>query len=304
MMDRIDWEGPFAAVVTPFDGEGRIVARDFRTVVGRFVDHGARGVIVSGHNGECWSLTLDEQIELVRLALDEVGDRVPVLCGLEAARAQDVVTAAERLAEAGANGIMVEPPYVVTTATPSEILHRFGSIAEGSPVPVMLYNNPRRTQIDLEPDLIARLADLPNVVALKDANRDLRHFTRVLELCSDRIAIFAGPSALILPGVLLGARGFISSGPLELLGARGGSYYDLLKERKLEEALPIHRVLSSMYGVLFGTGTWPAALKAAMVALGYPAGVPRAPVQPLTDDQVVRLRQRMRQLGVPILDEP
>lgn len=294
------WEGPFAAVVTPFDAAGAIQYRDFATIVERFVADGATGVIVSGHNGESWALTLDEQVALVRAAVACTSGAVPVLCGIEHVRAGDVVHAARRLAEAGADGIMIEPPYVVTTSTREEGLDRFGAIADGSPVPLMLYNNPRRTQIDLSPEHIAELATLPNVVALKDANRDLRHLTRVLELCGERIAVFAGPSALILPGVLLGARGFVSSGPLELLGARGGAYYEILRQRRLDEALPIHTTLSAMYGVLFGTGTWPAALKAALGLLGHPAGVPRDPVRPLTPAAVERLAATMRDLGIAV----
>lgn len=294
------WEGPFAAVVTPFDESGAIRFDDFATIVGRFVENGATGVIVSGHNGESWALGLDEQVALVRAAKDAVAGVVPVLCGVEQVRAADVVRSSQQLADAGADGIMIEPPYVVTTSTRDETLDRFGAIAQGSPVPLMLYNNPRRTQIDLSPELIAELAGLPNVAALKDANRDLRHLTRVLELCGDRIAVFAGPSALILPGVLLGARGFVSSGPLELLGARGGAYYRLLRERRLDEALPIHTTLSAMYGVLFGTGTWPAALKAALALLGYPAGVPRAPVRPLAASALEALRTTMVDLGVQL----
>jgi 4-hydroxy-tetrahydrodipicolinate synthase len=299
-MRQTQWEGPFAAVVTPFDSTGAIQYRDFATIVERFVADGATGVIVSGHNGESWALTLDEQAELVRSAVEAVSGSVPVLCGIEQVRAADVVSSAERLAGAGAAGIMVEPPYVVTTSTREEGLDRFGAIASGSPVPVMLYNNPRRTQIDLSPEQIAELASVPNVVALKDANRDVRHLTRVLELCGERLAVFAGPSALILPGVLLGARGFVSSGPLELLGARGGAYYGLLKERRLDEALAIHTVLSAMYGVLFGTGTWPAALKAALGLLGHPAGVPRDPVRPLDAAAIERLAATMRALGIEV----
>ncbi len=294
------WEGPYAAVVTPFDERGAIRFDDFATIVERFVDNGATGVIVSGHNGESWALGLDEQVALVRAAKDAVSGAVPVLCGVEQVRSEDVVRSTQQLAEAGAEGIMIEPPYVVTTSTREETLDRFGAIADASPVPLMLYNNPRRTQIDLSPELIAELAGLPNVAALKDANRDLRHLTRVLDLCGDRIAVFAGPSALILPGVLLGARGFVSSGPLELLGARGGAYYRLLRERRLDEALPIHTTLSAMYGVLFGTGTWPAALKAALGLLGYPAGVPRTPVRPLAPAAVESLRTTMVELGVQL----
>jgi len=297
-MRKTSWEGPFAAVVTPFNERGEIQFHDFAEIVSRFVANGATGVIVSGHNGESWALSLAEQVELVKSAREATGAAVPVLCGVESVRAAGVIEAAAALGAAGAAGLMVEPPYVVTTSSHQESIDRFAAIASGSELPLMLYNNPRRTQIDLSPELIAELAELPNVVALKDANRDLRHFTRVLELCSEKISVFAGPSALILPGVLLGARGFVSSGPLELLGARGGGYYRLLRERRLDEAVPIHNLLSGMYGVLFGIGTWPAALKASLNMLGYPAGVPRDPVHPLQPEAMARLRRMLVDFGL------
>ncbi|MBW2154909.1 MAG: dihydrodipicolinate synthase family protein, partial [Deltaproteobacteria bacterium] len=120
-----NWEGPFVAIVTPFDEQGRIILEDFKTLIHSFVEDGARGIVVAGHNGESWNLKLQEMVQLISIAKKEVENRVPVLCGVEERNADAVIELANVLAEAGVEGIMVEPPYVVTTSTDAEIIDRF-----------------------------------------------------------------------------------------------------------------------------------------------------------------------------------
>jgi len=292
------WYGPFIAIVTPFDEHGRIVAEDFRTLVNSFIEDGATGIIVGGHNGESWALKTKDLEQLVALAVDEAKSRVPILCGLEGRSAEDVVEEAKAVAGVGAEGIMVEPPYIVTTATDAEILDRFERIANNSPIPVMMYNNPRRTQIHLNPSMVARLAKHENIVALKDASRDLADLTLKIAMAGKDISIFVGPSTLILACVSFGAKGFISSGPMELMRKDGRRLYDLAAGKKIEEGLPLQFTATKLYGILFGTGTWPAALKAAMNALGRPAGVPRLPVHRLTPEATAQLTKRLKEVGV------
>ncbi len=292
------WTGPFAAVVTPFDERGHILQDDFQNLVRSFIDDGTRGIIIAGHNGECWNLKLEELIHLVGLAVEAAAGRVPVLCGTEAITVEEILEMTDGVANVGAEGIMVEPPYVVTTSTEEEIVDRFEQIATCSSLPLLLYNNPRRTQINIDVSILQKLAKHENIVAIKESTRDFSELTHKIQLVGKDINIFVGPSPLILPGLLIGAKGFISSGPMELLRNDGYRLYELAIAGKVEEALELHFKVTSLYKALFGFGTWPAALKASLNLLGRPAGIPRLPVLPLDRDETERLKVVLQEVGV------
>lgn len=292
------WVGPFIAIVTPFNEKGQILPDAFQALVKSFIDDGARGIIVSGHNGEAWNLTQAELKQLISLAKEEAAGRVPVLCGIEAITAQEVVHIAESLAAAGAAGIMVEPPYVVTTSTEAELIDRFEQIASGSPVPVLLYNNPRRTQIHITLNVLEKIAKHENIIAIKESTRDFSELTLKIQGVGKDINFFVGPSPLILPGILIGATGFISSGPMEFLRKDGYRLYELAAAGKIKEATELHFKVTELYKALFGLGTWPAALKAALNLVGRPAGIPRLPVHPLNPKEIEKMKGILQSNGV------
>ena len=292
------WMGPFVATVTPFDKKGLIMKDAFQDLVKSFMDDGARGIIVAGHNGEAWNLKKEELKELVALASKATAGRVPVLCGIEAITASEIVQTAEVLAEAGASGIMVEPPYVVMKATDAELIDRFERIASGSPIPILLYNTPRRTQIDINITVLEKIARHENIVAIKESTRDFSELTLKIQRVGKDINFFVGPSPLILPGVLIGATGYISSGPMEYLRKDGYRLYELAKAGKVREAMELHFKVTELYKALMGIGTWPAALKAGLNMLNRPVGIPRLPVHPLNPAEINKMKAVLRRNGV------
>ncbi|MBX3540875.1 MAG: dihydrodipicolinate synthase family protein, partial [Chelatococcus sp.] len=159
-------------------------------------------------------------------------------------------------------------------------------------LPIVAYNSPRRTSIDLSLDDLDALLGVAPIVGLKESNRDFFHHTHLIERFRERIAVLIGPCHYILPGVALGAQGFIATGP-ELLGERGRMIMDVARRAPDENYRKLHVHLTTIYQALMGTGTWPAAFKAALNLLGQPAGVPRDPVMPLGGAELERLRQTM-----------
>ncbi len=292
------WVGPFVAIVTPFDKKGRIMQDAFQDLVRSFIDDGSRGIVIGGHNGEAWNLKKEEMKQLILLANQEAAGRVPVLCGIEAITAEEIVQTAEFLAEAGASGIMVEPPYVVMKATDAELIDRFERIASGSPVPVLLYNTPRRTQIDINVTVLEKIAKHENIVAIKESIRDFSELTLKIQRVGKDINFFVGPSPLILPGILIGATGYISSAPMEYLRKDGYRLYELAKAGKAREAMPLHFKVTELYKALMGIGTWPAALKAGLNLVGRPAGIPRLPVHPLSPAEVTKMKEILSRNGI------
>jgi 4-hydroxy-tetrahydrodipicolinate synthase len=289
--------GPIPAVVTPFTGSGEIIEDAFREVVERQIAIGAGGICVAGDNGESWTLDAAERGRLTRLAVEQSRGRVPVIMGASAASARATIAYGRVAQEAGAAGLLVMPQPYVLKATRDELLRRFAALAAAVDLPIVAYNTPRRSGIDLTVDDIVAICDAAPVVAIKESSRDFFHHTHLLDRLRDRISVLTGPSHYILPCIALGARGFIATGP-ELLGTACARIMPLGAAAPSDETRAMHRKLTVLYQLLMGTGTWPAALKAALNLLGWPAGVPRDPVMPLAGAELDKVGRALDELGL------
>ncbi|WP_439580058.1 dihydrodipicolinate synthase family protein [Elioraea sp.] len=289
--------GNIPAVVTPFDAEGRLLVDSFETLVRWHIDQGADGICVAGDNGESWTLSIEERRLLASRAVAAAGGRVPVAMGASATTARQSIAYAEAVADTGVTALMVGPQPYVMKATTAELVARFEAIHRAVPLPIVLYNSPRRTGISLTLETMRAITEAVPVVALKEATRDFFYLSHVIHQFRDRLAVLVGPAPFILPGLQLGAAGFISSGPELLVGraARLMGYAD----RKLDAAArELQEALTRLYEALMATGTWPAALKAGHTLIGLPGGVPREPVMPLDEAETMRLAALLRELGV------
>jgi 4-hydroxy-tetrahydrodipicolinate synthase len=285
------------AVVTPFTHTGEIMEDAFLQIVEWLIGIGAAGICVAGDNGESWTLDVDERKRLTRLAVDRAAGRVPVMTGASAPGSAQTIKYAHAAMEAGASGILLMPQTYVLKATRDELLRRFETVARAVDAPIVLYNSPRRTGIELSlPDLEAILGVAP-VVGIKESNRDFFHHTHLLHSFADRMAVMVGPCHYIIPGIALGARGFIATGP-EFLGAEAGTLTALAQTAPGPKHTDLHYKLTVIYQALMATGTWPAAFKAALNLIGQPAGVPRDPVLPLPPADLDRLRGTLDRLGL------
>lgn len=298
MKKKDKWSGPFVVSVTPFDKEGNIDISSFRKCIKYYLDVGVTGIIIGGHNGESWAIEEDEFPVLVENAVKVVEGKVPIIVGLVNVCPSQIIRIANACHAVGAQGLMVEPPYILTKTTNDEIVARFQTICDSIDMSVIVYNNPRRTQINLTADNVSILADIKNVVAIKEASSDFKHVSNLIQTCGDRISVMIGPGELIFPALLLGAKGFITSGAVEIMGKDGVRLYETAIAGNIAEALVLHRKMSALYNKLFEYGTWPAAMKAVMNIKGIPAGYTRSPVQPLKPEELEKLKADMKTLGV------
>lgn len=298
MKMKVDWKGPFVVSVTPFDKEGNLDIPSLKECIKYYLDVGVTGIIIGGHNGESWALEEHEFPILVKTAAEIVNGKVPVLVGVVSVTVSQVCRIAKACKEVGASGLMIEPPYVLATSTKEEIIDRYTEICDNVDMPVMIYNNPRRTQITLTPEIVSALADNDKIVAIKDASSNFSNINKLIRTCGGRISYMAGPGEIILPALLVGAKGYITSGAIEVMGKDGVRLYEAAVSGDYKDVLPIHHRLSELYGCLFNYGTWPASLKAAMILKGVPAGYPRSPVHPLSNSEIARLKADMKKIGV------
>jgi 4-hydroxy-tetrahydrodipicolinate synthase len=294
-LTRHTLQGFVPAIVTPFAPDGAIVEDAFGALVDWLIGLGAEGICVAGDNGESWNLDVEERRRLTRLAVDRAAGRVPIVTGVSAPSAAQTIRYAQAAVEAGASGLLVLPQPYVLKASRDELTRRFAALARAVDVPIVAYNSPRRSGIDLSLDDLDAIMNVAPVVGIKEASRDFFHHTHLIERFRD--AIMVGPCHFMVPALALGAHGYIASGP-ELLGPMASRITALARAAPGPELARVHFQLTAVYEMLMGTGTWPAALKAALNLLGQPAGVPREPVLPLAGADLEKVRKTLQSCGL------
>lgn len=290
-------QGFVPAIVTPFDSKGEIDFQAFGTILKWLLAIGAQGVCVAGDNGESWALSLDERRALVECARRVADGRAPVILGASAPTTRQSIKYAEAAKETGAAAILLMPQTYVLKASRAELMAHFTGVARAVDIPIVLYNSPRRAGIALSVDDVEAICDGAPIVALKESTRDIQHLTHVIHRVGGRISVMTGPASFIFAGAAMGARGFIATGP-ELLGETAGRLMSIGVSAPTDEYRGLQYKLTVLYEALMGIGTWPSALKAALNAIGLPAGAPREPVQALGSADLEKLNAALRSAGV------
>ncbi|MET7278063.1 dihydrodipicolinate synthase family protein [Kribbella sp. NPDC005582] len=253
------------------------------------VENGCRGVGPNGSLGEYSSLSDDERRAVARTAIDAVGNDGVVVVGVHGVGAHQARAWAEKAAEDGADGVLCLPPTMYR-ANRGEVIHHFTEVAKAG-LPVMVYNNPIDTKVDLTPALLAEIAQIENVVAVKEFSGDVRRILEIRELAPD-LAVIAGADDLTLEALLMGATGWFAGFP-NVFPAESVRLYDLALEGKLEEA-------RALYEPLVAAFRWDSrvefvqAIKYGMDYVGRYGGPCRPPRGPLVPEHVAQLEQDMK----------
>jgi 4-hydroxy-tetrahydrodipicolinate synthase len=293
-------KGNVPAVVTPFAENGAIMMDAYQALVAWHLEQRADGICVAGDNGEIWSLSADERRDLAAATVKLAAGRVPVIMGVSSTTAKQTIAYAEIAAAAGVDALMIGPQSYVMKATTKELVQRMEAIYRAVPLPIVLYNSPRRTNISLTIEWMRALTEAVNIVALKEASREFFYLSHVIRNFADKLAVMVGPAPYILPGLALGAAGFISSGP-ELLGDLASTLMRQATAAPTPALRETQYRLTRVYETLMALGTWPSALKAGHRLIGREAGVPRDPVLPLEPDAVAALETVLRECGAPLV---
>ncbi len=295
-MSKLVVKGQYLAPVTPFGRDGSLLLDDFAEIVGWHLECGVDGFLIAGDNGEAWALTPPELGQVVATAAETVKGRAPIFAGTSAITAAETISLSEIAAEAGADGLCLTPQSYLLNATLAEVAARYGAVAKAVPLPIMVYNNPARTGVNVTPDILAAICDVAPVVAVKEATGDFVHLTKIIEAFGDRIGVLAGSGHYIVPALELGAAGYLSTAP-ELFGARARSLMELDKLSATEKR-DLHFRITRIFEVLMWTGTRPAAYKAAINMIGLPGGYPREPIEPLSPAEEKTVRGVLDECGV------
>lgn len=203
------WSGVIPAATTQFDADLRVDLAATRAVQSGLIEDGVHGLIALGTVGENNSLTAEEKRSVLRTAVEAARGRLPIVAGVSELTTAAAVAFAKDAEALGATGLMVLPAMVYVP-TPSELEFHFRSVAEATRLPIMLYNNPPAYRVGIEIETLGRLAEIPNIVAIKESAPDPRRFTDVFNAFGERFVLFAGLDDVVFEGITLGARGWVS----------------------------------------------------------------------------------------------
>lgn len=281
------------AMVSPFAPDGALDLDATAALAVGLVKQGCDGLVVCGTTGESPTTTDAEQNEVLRAVLAAVGPDVGVIAGVGTNDTAHTIELARAAAEAGAHGLLVVTPYYSRPSQEGLVAH-FGAVASATDLPVMLYDIPARSIVPIENDTMLRLAEHPNILAVKDAKGDLRGGAEVISQTD--LAYYSGDDPLNLPWLSVGAVGFVSvishvmAGPLrQMLDAYESG--DVVRARQLNaQTLPLVRIMSQLGGVSFS--------KAALRLTGVDVGAPRLPQIAPSAAQLELLSAEMRRSGL------
>ncbi len=279
------------AVVTPFKDDGSVDFDRFRDLANHLLDHGSDGLVVAGTTGESPTLSDDERLELFRVAVDAIGGRGTVVAGTGTYSTAHSVHLTREAHDIGVDGFLVVTPYY-NKPPPRGIVEHFKAIAAESDRPVVVYNIPSRVVVNIEPETIVELAELPTVRAVKQANDDLEQAQRIL--AETELDLYAGDDNLIYPFLELGGIGGVCV-HTHVVGPQVRGMIEAFRSGDAETAQQLDADLAPAYELL-KVQTNPIAIKAALNLLGHEVGGLRLPLVAATDDEVARVRECLERL--------
>lgn len=296
-MKKTIFEGMATALITPITENG-IDFEAFAKLIDWQIEKGINGLVVCGTTGESSTLTDEEHREAIRFAVKQAAGRVPVIAGTGSNDTAYAIELTKEACAAGADAVLVVTPYY-NKATQKGLIKIFTAIADASTVPVILYNVPSRTGVNIEPTTVAELAKHPRISAIKDAGGNISKTAELISLCGDNIDVYSGNDDQVIPIMSLGGKGCISV-LSNIMPKEAVEMCRLFKEGKTAEAAKMQIDLLPLINALFSEVN-PIPVKAAMAAMGFCEDYLRLPLTPMEDGNREKLYSLMRKNGLNLL---
>ncbi|MBL7796512.1 MAG: dihydrodipicolinate synthase family protein [Saprospiraceae bacterium] len=289
---HISWNGVYPAVTTKFTETGDLDLPAFLHNLRAQIEAGVHGIIIGGSLGESSTLTHDERIELLAAAKDLADGRLPVILNVAESSTRAAAQFARRVQDSGADGLMVLPPLLYRP-TNGETTDYFRAVAQGTDLPILVYNNPVDYKVEVTLDMFEELLRQPNIVAVKESTRDVSNVTRMLARFGDRLKILCGVDTLALEELLMGAHGWVA-GLVDAFPRETVAVYNLAKAGKIEEARRIYQWFMPLLELdIHPQLVQNIKLAEAMVGLGTEfVRLPRQPLKGAERERVVAIIQR------------
>jgi 4-hydroxy-tetrahydrodipicolinate synthase len=273
--------GSIVAIVTPLHPDGNVDRTSLKKLVDYHVNNGTKGIVAMGTTGESATLDLQEHIEVVKLTVDYVDGRIPVIAGTGSNATKEAIHLTQLVENTGVKGCLTVTPYY-NKPTQEGLFQHFKAIADSTDLPQILYNVPGRTGCDMQPETVARLAEIKNIVALKDATGDLSRVSQTRRLVGKQFNLLSGDDATFLDFMLLGGDGVISV-TANIAAAQMAKICQAVIDKQIDEARDLNNNLLSLHKMLFIESN-PIPVKWACERLGLIADTTlRLPLTPLSN---------------------
>lgn len=276
------------AMVTPFDQNGEMDFNATRTLVNYLIANGSDGLVISGTTGESPTLTTEEKVELFKFVVEVVDGRVPVIAGTGSNNTRASISLTKQAKEAGVDGIMLVTPYY-NKPSQEGLFQHFKAIADSTSLPVILYNIPGRSVVNMSVETIVRLSTIDNIVAVKEASGNLDAMAEIINQTPSDFTLYSGDDGLTLPVLAIGGAGIISVAS-HIIGNEMQEMINSFKNGNVQEAASSHRNLLPIMRALF-TAPSPSPVKAALNLNGIQVGGVRLPLVPLSEEETRALQR-------------
>jgi len=282
------------AMVTPFNADYSVNYNEVVNLANYLVNNGSDGLVVAGSTGEAATLTKDEKLTLFKLVLETVGDRATVIAGTGSNDTRASIELTKEAEKIGVHGAMLVGPYYNKPPQEGYYQH-FKAIAESTSLPLIVYNVPGRTASNILPTTIARLAEIDNIVAIKEASGNLDQVSEIIRTTPNDFLVYSGDDGLTLPILSLGGCGVISVAA-HVVGKRMQEMITAFLAGEINKAQALHLELMPFFKVIFVT-TNPIPIKKAVNILGINTGPVRLPLVPPTVSEEEQLKKVMQSIG-------
>ena len=289
------FRGAFVAIVTPFI-DGKVDEQGLKDLIEFQIENGTRGLVPCGTTGESATLTHDEHHQVVELTIKTVNGRVPVLAGSGSNSTAETIELTRHAKKAGADGSLMITPYY-NRPSPEGLYQHFKAAAEAVDIPIIMYNVPSRTGINMMPDTVARCAEIDNIVGIKEATGNMNQVSEVIRLCPDEFAVMSGDDFTSMVTIALGGTGLISVtsnvAPKDM-----AAVIDLALEGDIARAREIHFKLFPVMQAMFIDSN-PVPAKTTLELMGkIQSGEARQPLYKMSDDTLEKLKKVISSYGL------
>ena len=295
-MKKVIFKGCGTAIITPFTENG-VNFEEFRKMIEFQISEGVDSIVVCGTTGEASTMSTEEKKETIKFAIDVANKRIPIIAGTGGNCTKSAIEMSKYAESVGADAILVVTPYYNKTTQAGLIAH-YKAIAESISIPVILYNVPSRTGLNIAPATYLELSKIENIVATKEASGNISQIAEIANLCKDNLAIYSGNDDQVLPLLSLGGFGVISV----LSNIIPKDVHNMVKyflDGNVKEATKLQIDTLKLTSALFSEVN-PIPVKAACNMIGFNAGIPRLPLVEMTDAGKEKLKNEMISYGIEI----
>ena len=288
-MKKILFEGCGTAIATPFDENG-VNLKEFERLVESQIQNNVDAIIVCGTTGESSTMTEQEKLQTIECAVKTSNGRIPIIAGTGSNNTKAVIEMNKKVETLGVDGVLIVTPYYNKT-TQLGLIEHYKVIAENTSLPIILYNVPGRTGVNIKPETCFELSKIPNIVAIKEASGDLSQVAEIANLCRDELTIYSGNDDQIVPILSVGGKGVISVlSNIEPKYTHDMCYRffegDVKTAAKMQiDAIPLVKSLFSEVN--------PIPVKAALNIIGYNFGIPRLPLLEMSEKAKENLKKQI-----------